>query len=120
MLVRHLLKPDFISVGLQMEIQALHEDEHRVEVHVDPRITLNESFELFQARHKFFLVLRRIVNLPAKPFSMYTMIGGKPCTGTNGAVLVRDVVFVAVLLDHCYWLLVARMLSLGEGEGCVL
>jgi len=71
-----------------------------MKVHVDPRIALDESLEVFQARHKLLLVSVCIFDLLSQPCPMNAMVGWKPCSGSDDLVLMRDIMLVSVLVDH--------------------
>ena len=73
---------------------------HSIEVHVDLRIALDEFLEILKTWYEFFLVLFGIVNLLAEPLVVDALIGWQPCSGSFHAVTVRNVVMVAVLLNH--------------------
>lgn len=54
--------------------------EHRVEVHKDSRIVLNEVLKVLQDWSKLPRVLLGIFDLIIKPFSMNTIVCWKPST----------------------------------------
>lgn len=81
--------------------------EHGGEPHVSPGVVLNEGFEVLQHRRKLLWILLGMFNLTAEPLPVDSRVGRQPSACLVYSVLIRDEVFVSVLVDHCgglsYW-----------------
>ena len=73
---------------------------HSIEVHVDPRITFDELFELLQARYEFRRIVPGIFDLLAYPSLVDAVVSGKPCARSLDKVLIWDVMLVSMLVNH--------------------
>ena len=75
-------------------------DLHGSKEHIHPRIPLNKLFELLQTWNQILWIITCIFDLLVQPSVLDAMVGRQPGPSAMDKVVVWNVVFVAVLMDH--------------------